>query len=160
MYQIGQSLLRPLKYTVPYPKLFWSWYTSLGSQTQTPKLSKLKKLINIKQTNDRSCDVLHYSECKIAKTFKGWGGGGWEWGRSTREDSQLTLTPQLCTIFFLATLNENRHPQKIAGYSTDMVVLIGVCLVKQIHKTTIGQIWSFWTSFWWFFPRVNILYIE
>ena len=29
------------KPTVPYPELFWSWYTSLGSQAQTPKCSKV-----------------------------------------------------------------------------------------------------------------------
>ena len=27
--------------SVPYPELFWSRYTGLGSQTQTPKLSKV-----------------------------------------------------------------------------------------------------------------------
>ena len=26
---------------MPYPELFWSWYTGLGSKTQDPKISKL-----------------------------------------------------------------------------------------------------------------------
>ena len=32
-----------VSHTLPvlYPELFWSWYTCLGSQTQTPKLSKV-----------------------------------------------------------------------------------------------------------------------
>ena len=36
LYRISISI-----YSVPYPGLFWSWYTSLGLQTQTPKLSKV-----------------------------------------------------------------------------------------------------------------------
>ena len=35
-------------YTVPYPELFWSQYTGLGSQTPTLKLSKVWKLIQLK----------------------------------------------------------------------------------------------------------------
>ena len=28
-------------WAVPYPELFWSWYTGLGSQIQTPKFLKM-----------------------------------------------------------------------------------------------------------------------
>ena len=40
-------------FTAAYPELFWSQYTGLGSQTQTPKLSKVQKLIHLKIDNDR-----------------------------------------------------------------------------------------------------------
>ena len=72
--------------SVPYPELFWSWYTGLGSQTQTPKYSKVlisgvsfcqHSLLQSQESN-----VLSYSECKIAKTFQGFAPGP-HWGGLT-----------------------------------------------------------------------------
>ena len=41
-YEIIQATESSQKtFSVPYPELFWSRYTVLGSQTQTPKLSKV-----------------------------------------------------------------------------------------------------------------------
>ena len=69
---------------VPYPELFWSWYTGLGSQSQTPKCSKvLISGVSFRQhslSQSQESGVLCYSECKIAKNFQGfapaphWGG--------------------------------------------------------------------------------------
>ena len=72
--------------TVLYPELFWSWYTSLGSQTQIHKCSKV--LISgvsfcqcfLSQSRER--DVLSYSEHKIAKNFQGFTPGP-QWGGLT-----------------------------------------------------------------------------
>ena len=60
---------------VSYPELFWSQYTGLGSQTQTPKCSKV--LISGVSFHQRSLlqsqesAVLSYSECAIATNFQG-----------------------------------------------------------------------------------------
>ena len=71
---------------MPYPELFWSWYTGLGSQIQTPKRSKV--LISGVSFRQRSLlqsqkrDVLSYSERKIAKNFQGFAPGP-HWGGLT-----------------------------------------------------------------------------
>ena len=83
---------------VPYPELFWSWYTCLGSQTQTPK--RLKVLISgvsfcqHSLSQSQESDVLSYSECKIAKNFQGFVLGP-HWGGLT----VLPQTPQLYNSF-------------------------------------------------------------
>ena len=73
-----------LSWSVLYPELFWSWYTGLGSQTQTPKCSKvLISGVSFHQhslSQSQEGNVLSYSEHKIAKNFQGftpvphWGG--------------------------------------------------------------------------------------
>ena len=68
---------------VPYPELFWSQYTDLGSQIQSPKRSKvLISGISFRQrslSQSQESDVLSYSERKIAKTFQGFVPGSY-WG--------------------------------------------------------------------------------
>ena len=69
---------------MPDPELFQSWYTGLGSQTQTPKHSKVSisgvSFCQRSLSQSQESDVLSYSECKIAKNFQGitpgphWGG--------------------------------------------------------------------------------------
>ena len=69
---------------MPYPELFQSWYTGLGSQTQTPKHSKVLisdvSFCQRSLSQSQESDVLSYSECEIAKNFQGitpgphWGG--------------------------------------------------------------------------------------
>ena len=105
-------------YFVPYPKLFWSWYTGLGSQTQTHKLSINYILLTfplISGVHFRHCsllqrhesNVLSYSECKIAKLL-------WltplDWGRLTAPPS--SRLPSYTTVFLLATFVEKLAPQK------------------------------------------------
>ena len=71
---------------VPYPELFWNQYTGLGSQTQTPKRSKV--LISSVSFHQRSLsqsqesDVSSYSEHKIAKNSQGFAPGP-HWGGLT-----------------------------------------------------------------------------
>ena len=79
---------------MPYLELFWCWYTSLGSQTQTPKCSKvLISGVTFHQCSllqSQESDVLSYSEHKIAKNFQGFPPGlHWE-GLTV-----LSQTPQL-----------------------------------------------------------------
>ena len=104
--------------TVLYLDLFWSQYTGLGSQTQTPKCSKV--LISGVSFHQRSLsqsqesDVLSYSERKIAKNFQGFAPGP-HWGGLTA----LPQTPQLHNSFFsMLRSSKNQHSQKIAGYGT------------------------------------------
>ena len=121
---------------VPYPELLWSRYSSLGSQTQTPKLSKV--LISGVSFHHRSLsqshksNVLSYSECKIANIFQGFTPER-HWGR-------LTVPPRLtnCTTFFSSlSLLKNRHPQKIAGYSTDEHKITITCIFTFFIKSAI-----------------------
>ena len=69
-----------------YPELFWSRYTGLGSQTQTPKRSKvLISGVSFRQhflSQSQESDALSYSECKIAKNFQGFALGP-HWGGRT-----------------------------------------------------------------------------
>ena len=98
-------------YTVLYPELFWSQYTSLGSQTQTLTCSKvLISGVSFRQHSllqSQESYVLSYSECKIAKNFQGftprphWGG--------------LQCHPRLpscTTVFLLAKVVEKPAPPK------------------------------------------------
>ena len=101
---------------------FWNRYTGLGSQTQTPKLSKV--LISgvsfhhrsLSQSHER--DVLSYSECKIANIF---------WGfASKRHWGGLTVTPDSPAaqrFFSLLHSSKNRYTQNIAGYGTALSVV-------------------------------------
>ena len=70
---LGKSFLH--SNPVSYPELFWSQYTGLGSQTQTPKCSKvLISGVSFHQrflSQSQESDVLSYSERKIAKNFQG-----------------------------------------------------------------------------------------
>ena len=79
---------------VPYPELFWSQYTGLGSQTQTSKRSKVLisgvSLHQCSLSQSQESDVLSYSECKVAKNFQGFT-PGLHWGELTA----LTQTPRL-----------------------------------------------------------------
>ena len=97
--------MKALINSVPYPELFWSQYTSLGSQTQTPKCSKvLISGVSFRQCSllqSQESDVLSYSDCKIAKHFQGFAPGPHWRG--------LTAPPQTPWL----------HSQKIAGYSTE-----------------------------------------
>ena len=60
--------------SVPYPELFWTRHTGLGSQTQSPKLSNVLmsgasfRHRSLSQSHEN--DVLSNSECKIAKNFR------------------------------------------------------------------------------------------
>ena len=110
--------------SVPYAELFWSQYTGLGSQAQTPKRSKV--LITGVSFRQRSLSqsqesyVLSYSEPKIAKNFQRFTSGPrWE---------GLTVppqTPRLHNGFFPSLCSsKNQHPQKIAGYSTVYICII------------------------------------
>ena len=105
---------------VPYPELFWSRYTGLGSQTQTPKRSKvLISGVSFRQhslSQNQQSNVLSYSECKIAKNFQGFAPGPNCGGVTAPPDS-----PTAQRIFSLLHSSKNRHPQKIAGYGTDPV---------------------------------------
>ena len=60
---------------VPYPELFWSWYTGSGSQAQTPKLWKvLISGVSFRHhslSQSHESEVLSYSGFKIAKIFQG-----------------------------------------------------------------------------------------
>ena len=99
--------------TVPYPELFWSLYTSLGSQTQTPKRSKvLISGVSFGQhslSQSQESNVLSYSECKIAKNFQGFTPGP-HWGGPTA----LPQTPQLHNSFsHHYTCQKTGTPQKL-----------------------------------------------
>ena len=65
--------------SVPYPELFWTRHTGLGSQTQSPKLSNV--LLSGASFRHRSLsqshesDVFSNSECKIAKNFRAFAAG-------------------------------------------------------------------------------------
>ena len=76
--------------SVAYPELFWSQYTSSGSQTQTPKCSKVLipgvSFCQRSLSQSQESDVLSYLECKIAKNFQGFTPGP-HWGG-------LTVSPQ------------------------------------------------------------------
>ena len=73
-------------YAVPYPELFWSSYTGLGSQIQTPKRSKvLISGVSFRQrslSQSQESNVFSYSECKIAKNFQDFVSGP-HWGGFT-----------------------------------------------------------------------------
>ena len=51
---------------MPYPELFWSRYTSLGSQTQTPKLSK----VLISGVSFHHCSLLLSHETDVLSLFR------------------------------------------------------------------------------------------
>ena len=71
---------------MPYPELFWSQYTGLGSQTQTPKCSKVLisgvSFCQHSLSRSQESDVLSYSKGKIAKDFQGFAPGP-HWGGLT-----------------------------------------------------------------------------
>ena len=79
---------------VPYPELFCSWYTGLGSQIQTPKRSKvLISGVSFPQrflSQSQESNVLSYSERKLTKNFQGFAPGP-HWGELTA----LPQSPQL-----------------------------------------------------------------
>ena len=77
LFSQSPSLMKyhPKYLAVPYPELFWRWYTGLGSQIQPPKCSKvLISGVNFCQrslSQSQESNVLSYSERKIAKKFPG-----------------------------------------------------------------------------------------
>ena len=110
-------------FTVAYPELFWSQYTGLGSQTQTPKLSKVQKLIHLKIDNDRhwatKAMLLGIQNAKTAKICRGFTPGP-HWG-------EFTVPPRLpsCKMgFLLIMLLEKPAPKKMVRYSIDLLLLI------------------------------------
>ena len=122
-------------YAVPYPGLFWSQYTALGSQTPTPKRSKV--LISGVSFRKRSLsqsqksDVLSYSEPKIAKNFQGFATG-----------EGLERRPRLpgCTMVFpVTTLVEKPAPPKN-------------CWIRHCYVYTEWQIQTIYAYLWynWF----------
>ena len=97
---------------VRYPQLFWSQYTSLESQAQTPKLSKsLISGVSFRHhslSQSHESKVLNYSEYKIAKIFHGFTSGSHR-GRLTTPPPWL---PSCKTFFLLATFIEKLAPIK------------------------------------------------
>ena len=122
----GSWNLRP----VLYPELFWSRYTSLGSQPQTPKCSKV--LISGATFHQRSLsqspesDVLSYSECKIAKNFQCFA-PGLHWERLTAQPQ----TPWLHNSFSPSyTRQKTDTPQKLLDmalkvWQTEIFIILG-----------------------------------
>ena len=104
--------------SVPYPELFWSWYTGLGSQTQTSKRSKvLISGVNFRQrslSQSQESNVLRYLERKIAKKFPGF----CPWTPLGRAYSAAPDSPAAQRFFSSLHSSKKWHPQKIAGYST------------------------------------------
>ena len=105
---------------MPYPELFWSRYIGLGSQNQTPKGSEVLIYgVSFHQhslSQSQNSDVLSYSERRIGKNFQGFvPGPHWE-GLTT----PLPDSPAAQRFFSSLRSSKNRHPQKIAGYGTDM----------------------------------------
>ena len=103
---LGKSFLH--SNPVSYPELFWSQYTGLGSQTQTPKCSKVlisgvsfhQRFLSLSQESD----VLSYSEHKIAKNFQGFAPGP--------SGNGLQCHPRLpsCTMVFPLTTFVEKLP--------------------------------------------------
>ena len=104
--------------SVPYPELFWSQYTGLGSQTQTSKRSKVLisgvSLHQCSLSQSQESDVLSYSERKIAKKFPGFH----PWTPLGRAYSTAPDSPAAQGFFFSLHSTKNWQPQKIAGYGT------------------------------------------
>ena len=102
---------RSIGHSVPYPELFWSWYTSLGSQTQTLKHSKvLISAVSFPQhslSQSQESNVLSYSEYKIAKNFQGFAPVP-HWGGLTA----LPQFPSCMMVFLLNTLIKKPAPPK------------------------------------------------
>ena len=113
---------------MPYPELFWSQYTSLGSQTQTPKHSKVLisgvSFCQCSLLQSQESNVLSYVECKIAKNFQGFT-PGLHWG-------ELTAIPQT--------------PQLHNGFSP-----------RYAHQKT-GTPQNCWIRHWWSILKVYFLY--
>ena len=100
-----------------YPELFWSRYTSLGSQIQSPKCSKVLisgvSFCQRSLSQSQESNVLNYSECKIDKNFQGFAPGPY-WGGLPVPPQ----TPHLHNGFSHSyTRWKTSTPQKIAGYS-------------------------------------------
>ena len=97
-------------WSVLHPEPFWSQYTGLGSQTQTPKHSKvLISGVNFCQcslSQSQESNVLSYSECKITKNFHGFTPAP-HWGGLT-----VLLTSSCTMVFLLVTLVEKLTPPK------------------------------------------------
>ena len=103
---------------MPYPELFWSRYTCLGSQIQTPKFSKvLISGVSFRHhwlSQSYESDVLSYSECRKTKLFRGFASGPHWGGLTTPPDS-----PVAQRFFSSQRSSKNQHPQKIAGNGTE-----------------------------------------
>ena len=128
-------------WSVSYPELFWSGYTGLGSQTQTPKLSKV---LRVWGSENHGSNVLSHSERKIAKLFRAFTPGP-HWGG-------LTMPPKLssCTmVFFYDRLIEKPAPQKICWLST-VLYFVNVEVQKSANETLYVYIFPNFTHniFW------------
>ena len=104
--------------SVPYPELFWSWYTGLGSQTQIPKCSKV--LISGVSFCQRS---LSREQCfELFRTQNSQKVPGFcPWTPLGRAYSTTPDSPAAQQFFSLLHSSKNWHPQKIAGYDTVVV---------------------------------------
>ena len=107
------------------PELFWSRYTGLGSQIQTPKFLNVRLvlyLFNVKHclslfivTDSHENNVLSTTECQIAKIFRGFAPGP-HWGGLT---APFQDPPAAMRFFSSLHSSKNRPPQKTSGYGNE-----------------------------------------
>ena len=133
---------------VLYPELFWSWCTGLGSQTQTPKCSKVLisgvSFCQHSLLQSQESDVLSYSECKIAKNFQGFTPGP-HWGGLIA----LPQTPWLHNGFSHCYASQKTGtPQKLLDMALDLEeysqrpCLIDPGVKKEKKKGNMGRTWQ------------------
>ena len=133
------KILKP--WSVPYPELFWSRYTGLGSQTQTPKLSKvLISGISFRHrllSQSHESDVLSLFRMQNSQNFQGlcpWTPLGRAY--STLQTNQLHngFSPRYAC-------RKTGNPKKLLDTALMMVAVIYCCNNKvlappllQIHR--------------------------
>ena len=138
---------------MPYPELFWSWYTCLGSQTQTPKCSKVLisgVSFHVAEPREWCFELFRMQNSQTFPGFCPWTPLGRAY--STTPDS---LAAQ--RFFSLQCLSKNRHSQKIAGYSTDVINITTFFKVTWSSSCLIAYLVFFFSFFFDFSHQFKIM---
>ena len=125
--------------SVPYPELFWSWYTGLGSQTQIPKCSKV--LISGVSFCQRS---LSREQCfELFRTQNSQKVPGFcPWTPLGRAYSTTPDSPAAQQFFSSLRLLKNWHPQKLLDMALiSHVKYIWQSLLIMVDFDALSSLW-------------------